>query len=110
MLGAKDAAACALKHLFDLLGTGELAGVPPKDVALEEIELIEEPKSWKATLSYPVLETENADDASTSAFWKKSAGKKRRCKVISVSADDGELLSMKLPDQEIISIPRGQMA
>jgi hypothetical protein len=75
VLDAKAAAAAAMKHFVELMGSG------PANPALEELEWSEEDKHWLVTLGY--------NEASGLGLGQ------RKFKILRVEAESGRVLAMK---------------
>jgi hypothetical protein len=95
-IDAKQAAQAAAKYLNDMR---DLVDAKLKDLRLEEIELLEEPKVWLVTLGYDVPSQASNDLFPVILNPRSLPGEviyKRDYKTFQVNSETGEVQSMKI--------------
>jgi hypothetical protein len=94
MISVKEAVTSAISFLTDLMAQ---TGSPISDIRVEEVELDDKstPDTWVITLSFKrTSENQVAYEQMTG-----QAAAPREYKVLTLTAEDGEVLSMKMASQ-----------
>lgn len=100
MLDVREAVDKSYHYLRDLLDSTELSEVSPSDVTLEELEKSEDGKAWAVTFSYPIADAKVRETANVSGGTFPNpfrSGPRRKFKLLKIDADNGQLISMKVP-------------
>lgn len=96
MITAEDAVEKAYDYLIKLASLPEKA---PRDVMLEEVEPATDPDAWRVTFSYAVPGEPGPEPEAAGGPLRRFLSIPRRVyKVVSVGGEDGEFLSLKIPE------------